>query len=608
MTGWNNAKSSAIREILDEICPDDESQMAVITSCAPRLFVTAPAGYGKTATMTGKIVYELASGTIAYPKRVLALTFSVSAARKMRSQASEALEGVKAKLRMPLSGRIFVSNYHGLARNLLELYGELVNLDPNCLRDLKMCDERTLIASMPAEDAPIPPKVSHTLTSFADCVRRGDRNSMVAKLSEYNGAISTYAISNGLLTYNSLITLAIELLLDHPELAAYLQKAFPSVMVDEAQDTNVLHLEFLSHVIGPETRCCFFGDPLQRVYSFLGALPDFRSTAVSEFGLKESALEYNHRFERGSELFRLDKCLRAYMSDRSDGMNTGQAELPVTVTKTFDGQSVKVFTFVSRIMEMHDEATIAVLFNKRSTLSSRVCSVLESYGIKYFDALFSDDSDEYVSMCDMSLDLLNGCIPDEAALSSVEAKNALLLISNKVAEYGYEYSKSYADLLKALARRVGIECAGMDGGDRYYYVASILTTHSLRRYSEFVEAQLTVSTIHSAKGLEWDYVLVPGVTKWDFPMGTCGSCPSKDSSGIQRSGIQVCCLNRDPLSAKMREQLNIWYVALTRARIQTVVISSFERITKWGNYQTVPTPCFLGLPGIEPVPFTENQV
>lgn len=608
MAGWSNIKSSVIREILDEICPDDESQMAVITSCAPRLFVTAPAGYGKTATMTGKIIFELASGAIAYPKRVLALTFSVSAARKMRTQVVEALEGVKTKLRMPLSGRVFVSNYHGLARSLLEVYGKLVNLDANCLRELKMCDERALIASMSAEGVFVPPEVSRTMTSLADCVRRGDRESMVAELPEYNSAISTYAISNGLLTYNGLITLAIELLLNHPKLSAYLQKVFPSVMVDEAQDTNVLHLEFLSHVIGPETRCCFFGDPLQRVYSFLGALPDFRKVAANEFGLEESALEYNHRFECGSELFRLDKCLRAYMSDRSDGVRNGQAELPVSVAKTFDGQSVKVFAFVSRIMEMHDEATIAVLFNKRSTLSSRVCSTLESHGIEYFDALFSDDSDEYISMCNMSLDLLNSCISDEAALSSVEARNALLLISSKVAEHGYEYSKSYADLLRALAGRVSIECTGMDGSDRYYYVASILATHSLRRYSEYVEARLTVSTIHSAKGLEWDYVLVPGVTKWDFPIGTCGSCSSKDSGGIQKSGIQVCCLNAGPLSAKMREQLNIWYVALTRARMRTVVISSFERITKRGNYQTVPAPCFLGLPGIEPVPLTENQV
>lgn len=602
------SKIDTIQEILNGICPDDKSQMTVMSSNVFRMFVTAPAGYGKTATMTGKIVYELASGIVAYPKRVLALTFSVSAARKMRSQANEALANAKEKLGTTLSDGVFVSNYHGFARRLLELYGGLVKLDPGRLRELKMCDEGALLSSLSSANIRIPSEASHALSSLTEFVRRGDRNSMVANLTAYNDVVSKYAINNGLLTYNGLITLAIELMQNCPELAAYLRKVFPSVMVDEAQDTNVLHLEFISHVIGAETRCCFFGDPLQRVYSFLGALADFRSIAVREFDLKECALENNHRFEKGSELFRLDKCLRAFMGGRPGERGLAQAELPVSVAKTFDGQVMKVSTFVSTIMENHGESTIAVLFNKRSTLSSRVCSTLESHGIEYFDALFSDDSDEYTSMCDTCLDLLNSNLSNRATLSSAEAKDALLLLSRRVAECGYEYSKSYADLLRALAGRVGIECSGMDGSDRYHYVASILATHSLRRYSEFVKARLTISTIHSAKGLEWDYVLVPGVTKWDFPVGTCGSCPMKDSQGVQRLGIQTCCLGKAPLSTKMREQLNIWYVALTRARKQVVAISSLERITGNGNFQSLPTSCFLELPDIASRPVTEKQI
>ena len=608
MTDTRVGEIDAIEKILNGICPDDKSQMAVMSSSVPRMFVTAPAGYGKTATMTGKIVYELASGVVAYPKRVLALTFSVSAARKMRSQANEALADAREKLGTALSGRVFVSNYHGFARSLLELYGSLVGLDPGRLRELKMCDERTLLCSLSSANILIPSEVSGALSSLAESVRRRDRGSMVTNLTAYNDAVSTYAINNGMLTYNRLITLAIELMLNHPGLASYLRKAFPSVMVDEAQDTNVLYLEFISQVIGAETRCCFFGDPLQRVYSFFGALPDFRDTAVREFDLKECALENNHRFEKGSELFRLDKCLRAFMGGRPGERGIAQAELPVSVAKKFDGQVMKVSTFVSTIIENHGESTIAVLFNKRSTLSSRVCSTLESSGIEYFDALFSDDSDDYTSMCDKCLDLLNCSLSNRATLSSAEAKDALLLLSRRVAEYGYEYSKSYAALLRALAGRVGIECSGMDVSDRYYYVASILATHSLRRYSEFVKARLTISTIHSAKGLEWDYVLVPGVTKWDFPVGTCGSCPMKYSKGDQRFGIQTCCLGKVPLSTEMREQLNIWYVALTRARKRVVAISSLERITSNDNFQSLPTSCFLGLPGIDPKPITEEQI
>lgn len=58
----------------------DKSQEAVINSQENRLFVEAPAGYGKTTVMVEKLVSDLMSGKIPYPKRALALTFSVNAA------------------------------------------------------------------------------------------------------------------------------------------------------------------------------------------------------------------------------------------------------------------------------------------------------------------------------------------------------------------------------------------------------------------------------------------------------------------------------------------------------------------------------------------------
>ena len=49
----------------------DQSQIAVINSQEKRLFVEAPAGYGKTTVMIEKLIFDLASNQIPYPKRLM---------------------------------------------------------------------------------------------------------------------------------------------------------------------------------------------------------------------------------------------------------------------------------------------------------------------------------------------------------------------------------------------------------------------------------------------------------------------------------------------------------------------------------------------------------
>lgn len=58
-------------------CGVDASQRSAIFSPSKRVFVEAPAGYGKTMVMTGRACWLLASGEVRPPKKILALTFSV---------------------------------------------------------------------------------------------------------------------------------------------------------------------------------------------------------------------------------------------------------------------------------------------------------------------------------------------------------------------------------------------------------------------------------------------------------------------------------------------------------------------------------------------------
>lgn len=75
----------------------DEKQLEVIFSDAQRLLVEAPAGYGKTKTMISKIAYMLACNELPNPKKILALTFSVNAAYKIKKDVAEQLPRLSKK-------------------------------------------------------------------------------------------------------------------------------------------------------------------------------------------------------------------------------------------------------------------------------------------------------------------------------------------------------------------------------------------------------------------------------------------------------------------------------------------------------------------------------
>lgn len=57
-------------------------------------------------------------------------------------------------------------------------------------------------------------------------------------------------------------------------------------------------------------------------------------------------------------------------------------------------------------------------------------------------------------------------------------------------------------LLGALRKYLAIGCVAMDLSERFDYTVSIFFEGSLRRFSDFLEMDISMMTIHSAKGLE----------------------------------------------------------------------------------------------------------
>lgn len=124
----------------------------------------------------------------------------------------------------------------------------------------------------------------------------------------------------------------------------------------------------------------------------------------------------------------------------------------------------------------------------------------------------------------------------------------------------------------------------------------------LRRFSDYLDVDISMMTVHSAKGLEWDSVFIPGVTRFDWPGAICSRC---ERTGICSRSVYGCrIVDAMNMPGGLIEEMGLLYVGVTRARKAVYVSASMQRRTNNGNYQVACPSCLASLPGVEPVHWT----
>ena len=156
----------------------DEKQLEIIFSPNKRLLVEAPAGYGKTHTMVSRIAYLISIGKLPVPKKLLALTFSVNAAYKIKKDVSKNIPELLQDLgkQINIKEKIYVSNYHGFCRSILKKYGHrlhpaLSNLDTLQSVDDSRSDSIMRVFNLKSATKPLNVLIAFTrplITEFAD--------------------------------------------------------------------------------------------------------------------------------------------------------------------------------------------------------------------------------------------------------------------------------------------------------------------------------------------------------------------------------------------------------------------------------------------------------
>lgn len=587
----------------------DQDQVSVIFNQSKRLIIEAPAGYGKTKTMVSRIAYLIVSDQLASTKKILTLTFSVNAAYKIRREVLDQVKELfedKAAARL-ISQRVEASNYHGFCRRVLKMYGYLLHPNLKNINEFKIVDETK---DNELSDLPVDNCDKEFLKSYSSSLKTIGKPNIdpiqVEKYLEENRAhyidllIKKFVPSNHF-TYNGILLVVIHLFACFPQVSAFYKKYFPIIFVDEFQDTNWLQWMVLQLFVGENlisSKCqhlYLFGDRVQRIYGFIGAIPDIFDRAKTTFDMGIIKLRTNHRFDINSKLGKIDCVLRA------NAENLRMAETPITVNvPIFENSSQieiggNVIRYTQKLLENQPDRKVAIVVRNglNNTTTKEIYNALRVAGLGFFFALFNEDDQEYIAFHKNCFDVWLKCLQTGTFRSF---KNAQKYMNDEVARLpSSEVNSSLSVLLKLLMGKVQKEYSFLSFEEKSEIILDTLANRGLKQHLDLVKSsQVVLVTVHGSKGLEWDYVIIPDVNKFCFPPAPfcinqrCNNCIIDWSN----SSLQF--------EQAFLEELSVFYVAVTRAKEDVIFMFSNSVKFNKGGISVAPLSCLVQLPGIIP--------
>lgn len=600
---------SDIKEKISKQHEDDNKQLEIVFSENPRLIVEAPAGYGKTTTMISRIAYLIASGRIPNPKCILGLTFRVNAALKIRREVAEKLPGLLGSQNNMVvqNEKVIVTNYHGFCKRILKKYGYLITdsliKDINLFRAINLSEIEIHLA----QNNTLSTLEIETLKIVESDIKEAHTPNMEV-INTYNEIIINKFLPLGYITHDAVILFTLEIFDRFTEVKAFYQNYYPLIVVDEFQDTNCIAWNLLQDVISKRTQLVFLGDPLQRIYGFIGALPDIMTLAENKYKMTKVVLSKNYRFHNNSEMLKLDRNIRQNATSCFSPLiqNTDIASLPALWGRT---QQIEAMQIVAKVQSIKTSGKdkIAILFKSRGKNTEIVETELAKNSIAYFYGMFTDEDADYVGFHNKCKEMFI----ERFGKSKAITKKMLIIFSDSVKTV-YEASvhkktiKSLLQLLDAFIEKVSIDYAGILPEDKYNLLLDIFENRQLKQAMEYIDSQIILSTIHGAKGLEWDYVILADIERWIFPGGSiCKNCTNRNFNE-KKYWCKLPGVISDSFQKSILDELSLFYVGITRARKQALISASGKRINSTGDEMDSVISCLAAIKGIKLVNASKN--
>lgn len=572
-----------LEEIIREKHNGDKEQLKFIFSDDKKIIVTAPAGCGKTTAMVSKIARELSVGHIPANKKVLAMTFSVNAAMKIKDSLKILLPDLVEDTEKYIS-KVDIANYHNFAMRLLFKHGYSLNPEFSNLFEFKIVNDNSQEL-----DAFIISSDSDKLKALDDAVKNSNEDNLMNVLDDYWDILNRKLITNHVITYNGILVSAIKLLCNQ-QVSTFYKEYYQMIIVDEFQDTNLLGYLLIKKLIGGNI-IIFLGDNVQKIYGFLGAINGIFNKFIESYPAIEIEFHNNYRFKTNERMKKLDSLIRDYAE------NYSPSELEASILLKHLGNDEEEDEFIAegidRIISNSDDK-VAVLV-RAGWQGNSIVSKLDERGIKYFNALFGETDPEYLKFYSIAIEEFHNTTSGKVVQRDLQ--KCLNNIKSREHEiYKQDDKKFIFDAMYKLLEVLFAEAKNWAGTskDRYDNIDFTLENNGLKHMMEFINESVVLTSIHSAKGLEWEYVIIPKLNGFAFPGSfVCRPCQDVHSCNSEFDYCEF--LYEESMKKAFQEEISVLYVAVTRAK-KDVFMTVNTGINRWNH--TKQTSCLLNLKGL----------
>ena len=322
------------------------AQHQAITHGAGPAIVLAGPGSGKTLVITQRVRYLIEAYHVR-PQEILVITFTKAAAQEMQSrfQALSRQRGVTFGTFHAVFFHILKYAYHYSAANILteeKKYQILQRLLSES--GLHFEDEKETLSEIASEISVVKneqiPLEHYYSKSCPEEVFRG----FFRKYEEMHRR-------EGLLDFDDMMTMTYELLTQRADILAAWQRHYRYILVDEFQDINLLQYAILRLLANPERNLFIVGDDDQSIYRFRGAKPEIMLNFPKDYpDAKQIVLDRNFRSVasviRAAQLVIRENTKR--FAKRAVHVRKGQGQIDI---REFSGQEHESLYLIKKVQE-----------------------------------------------------------------------------------------------------------------------------------------------------------------------------------------------------------------------------------------------------------------
>jgi len=255
---------------------NEDQKEAVLYTEGP-LLIVAGAGSGKTKTLTHRLAYLLATGV--KPENIVAITFTNKAAEEMKNRirallgenhfSSKIFIGTFHKLGVNILKDVL--KLVNRKRNFVIFDEEdSLRLIKNCLTELNLPKEQFLPAAVRNEIS----RAKNELINVFDYEESAE-NFFQEKVAKVYKLYEEKLILNNAFDFDDLIKLPVEIFQKYPEILKKYHQRWKYFLVDEYQDTNTSQYQLIKILASASRNLCAVGDEDQSIYAWRQA--DFRN-------------------------------------------------------------------------------------------------------------------------------------------------------------------------------------------------------------------------------------------------------------------------------------------------------------------------------------------